>query len=955
MLVQLLRTKIEPPVLRPALVPRARLIARLAGSPATRLTLVVAPAGFGKTTLVGEWIAPWLRADAAGRGVSWVSLDALDNDPFRFAVHLIAALQTVEPAWGEAVLAMLRGPQLPPAEMVITALVNDLVDQPTPVLLVLDDYHVIRSPWVHAALAFLLDNHPTTFRLALIAREDPPLPLSRLRVRGQLIEVRADDLRFTLDEALAFLNQTMGLALSEQAIAELEARTEGWVAGLQLAALALHEHHDAEAFVRAFTGNQRYVIDYLVDEVLRVQPPPVRAFLTQTSILARFCAPLCEAVVQLDPGDGAPQTPRDARAMLNYLDRANLFLVSLDDERRWYRYHHLFADSLQADLDPDQLASLHRRAAGWLRDNGLLPEAIQHALAARDHTLAADLLAEGGRDASIWQDADYRPYLAWVEMLPPTALEGRPRLLLCYARALYLYGRLADAEAVLTAAEAQLASAPLPDQELLAVAAVYRAQWALEHGDYQETKRLAEYALEHIGPTGELDRARAYYALASAHYAQGHAAAAQAHFQQAGHLAQRSGALTLALSSYECAARCLALQGQFDAARQAAEQILALGQLGRNHHPLIIGALLTLAEAAYQHNELDAVEPLIRRAIALSEPMGALVRAHQCWAYQQLARLHHARHDLAAAAQASQQADEVAHAVNNPFFLLASAARQRARDAVLGEALPMRPPERIFMPVLFFALDEYAALAEAWQLISRQRAGEALPVLDALLEAAARDGRLLIVIELHLWRAVALQALHRERAALEALGEAMALAAPEKCLRPFLDLGPVIGGLLRLAAHEGVGGDFARALAAALVVPSPEQPRDRAPLPPSVPGRETRGCPPRPPQRARAAGAALDRGRSLQQRDRRPALHRCGHRQVVCHQHLQQAGRQLARPGRRSRPRIGAARLAARPCAWFHGRGLTGPSRPHFPHPLDDPNLTFDRGQPDLRSATLWA
>jgi LuxR family maltose regulon positive regulatory protein len=807
MLVTLLRTKLELPTPRPTLVPRSRLIERLDAGLTTRLSLVVAPAGFGKTTLVSEWIAGMRNSGDRRCSVTWFSLDEADNEPFRFAAHLIAALQKVELAVGEAAQALLRSPQLPPAEVVITALINDLAALPAPLVLVLDDYHVIRAEWVHTALRFLLDHQPSSLHLVLIAREDPPLPLSRLRVRSQLVEIRARDLRFTLDETVAFLDQTMGLSLTAQAAAALEARTEGWIAGLQLAALALQECQDVDAFVQAFSGSHHYVIDYLVDEVLRRQSPQVRTFLIQTSILDRFCASLCEAVVQTNVNETGQDTHLDARAMLAFLERANLFLVSLDDERRWYRYHHLFADSLRAELDPSQRAALHRRAAQWFSENNLLPEAIRHALAAHDHTLTADLLAEAGREASIWSGGDFRRYLAWVEALPQEAIRDRPRLLLCYGRALYLFGRLAEAEQVLTDVDEQLQSASVQDKELMAIAAAYRAQVVLERGDFQATQQLAEYAVEHIPPTVELDRGRAVYALASAHYAQGRIGTAGSLFEQASQIAERKGAFSLALSSGECAARCLALQGRLDAARQKSEQVVALGQLGQTRHPLIIGALLTLGEVAYQQNDLDRVEPLLGQAIDLAQPMGALVRAQQCWAYQQLARLHRARGDPDGAARAVDQAVAVAREVNNPFYLRALAARH---DPDQGEAMVLH--ERVYMPTLFYALAEFEALALACQRIAQRRPQEALPILDRLLDAAQRDGRGLAAIELHLWRALALRALEQEDAALEALERAMALAAPQRCLRPFLDAGPAVGSLLRQAARRDIGERFAHAL-----------------------------------------------------------------------------------------------------------------------------------------------
>jgi LuxR family maltose regulon positive regulatory protein len=811
MLITLLQTKLDAPSLRAGLVWRQRLIAHLDAGLAARLSLIVAPAGFGKTTLVGEWANHVRHSEGAGCDVAWLSLDELDNEPYRFVAHLIAALQAVESALGQAAQTLLSSSQLPPPEMMMTVLINDLTAAPTPVVLVLDDYHVIHAEWVHTAIHFLLDHQPPSLHLVLIGREDPPLPLPRLRARGQMVEIRASDLRFTLDETAAFLEQTMGLALTAEEAATLEARTEGWIAGLQLAALALQEHRDPGTFIQAFSGSHRYVIDYLVDEVLRQQPPQIRDFLIQTSILERLCAPLCEAVVQVAPQAGGQSSPLDAQATLTSLERANLFLVPLDDERRWYRYHYLFADSLRAQLDPAQQAALHGRAARWFRDHDLLPDAVRHALAGSDQELSADLLAEAGRGASMWSGGDFRQYLAWVEALPQAAIEARPRLQLCYGRALYLFGRLDEAEQVLAKADEQLRAAAVHDEELLAVAAAYRAQCSLERGDLALAEQLAGYAIARL-PEVALDRARARYALACTYYARGQMAAAGRLFEQASHVAESKDALSLALSAGECAARCLVLQGQLDAAQRKSEHVIALGQVGGTRHPLIAGALLSLAEIAYQQNRLDRVEPLVGQAIALAGQMGTLVRGQQCWAHLQLARLYRVRGDAQQAADAVLQADEVAREVGNAFYLRVTAARREQGKPCSGQDGAIALHEPAYMPTVFYALPKFEALAQACRMIGQQHPRDALPILDTLLDAARHDGRNLNAIALYIWRALALQALKEEEAAIEALGAALALAMPQRCRRPFLDVGPAVCPLLRETAHRSVGGEFVASL-----------------------------------------------------------------------------------------------------------------------------------------------
>ncbi len=344
-----------------------------------RLTLISAPAGFGKTTLVSEWVA------GCERPVAWLSLDEGDNDPTRFLTYLVAALQTIAANIGEGVLGVLQSPQPPSIESILTALLNEITTIPDNFVLVLDDYHVIDAKPVDDALTFLLEHLPPQMHLVIATREDPHLPLARLRARGQLTELRAADLRFTPAEAAEFLNQVMGLDLSAEDIAALETRTEGWIAGLQLAALSMQGRQDVPGFIRAFAGDNRYIVDYLVEEVLQRQPEPVRSFLLQTAILDRLNGPLCDAVTGQEEGN----------ARLEALERGNFFVVPLDDKRHWYRYHHLFAEVLRMHLmaeQPDQVATLHRRASEWYEQNGSAADAIRHALAAEDFERAADLV-----------------------------------------------------------------------------------------------------------------------------------------------------------------------------------------------------------------------------------------------------------------------------------------------------------------------------------------------------------------------------------------------------------------------------------------------------------------------------------------------------------------------------------------------------------------------------------
>ena len=445
----LLETKLYVPRSRRGLVPRPRLSERLDRGTASKLTLVSAPAGFGKTTLVTEWLAAGPAAPANERLAAWLSLDRADNDPGSFWTYVIAALRTVASEVGETALTLLQATQPPPIETVLTALLNDLGTTAGDIVLVLDDYHVIDASDVQDGMAFLLDHLPPWLHVVIASRADPAVPLARWRVRGELVEIRAAELRFTPDEAAAYLNEMMGLQLTAQDVAALEARTEGWIAALQLAALSMQGRDDVAGFIAGFAGDDRYVVDYLVEEVLQRQPDRVQAFLLQTSILDRLSGPLCDAVTEQGGG----------KAMLEALDRGNLFLVPLDDRRRWYRYHHLFADVLHArllDEQPGQGPDLHRRASAWYEQNGERPVAIGHALAAEDFGRAADLveLAIPAMRRSR-QEAALR---GWLKTLPDEVVRVRPVLSVGLAGALLAVGeregveeRLRDAERCLGA------------------------------------------------------------------------------------------------------------------------------------------------------------------------------------------------------------------------------------------------------------------------------------------------------------------------------------------------------------------------------------------------------------------------------------------------------------------------------------------------------------------------
>src|ERR687897_3226601 len=441
----LVYTKLRPSQARSKLVARPRFTARLEREVGRKLTLISAPAGFGKTSLLNEWFGSGANGELSA---AWVSLDEGDNDPVRFLSYLVGALRrTGEEEFSEGILAALRSPGPPRMEAVLGALINELADLPGEVAVVLDDYHVIDSENVHWSVTFLLERLPENVHLVISGRVDPPVPLARLRARGQMVELHAADLRFTPEEAAAFLNDAMGLDISAGDIAALEEVTEGWIAALQLAALSMRERKDVSAFIRTFSGGHRDVFDFLAEEVLERQSEPVQMFLLETSILDSLSGPLCDAVTRRN----------DGQRMLERLERENLLVVPLDDERVWYRYHHLFADFLRGRLErerPERLAPLHLRASEWFEENSLVAEAVRHALSAGDHERAARLMESGV--GQTWYRGEVMTLLDWLRKLPKESMLRRPLLVVWYAAALMLVGRFDGVESLLREAESAI-------------------------------------------------------------------------------------------------------------------------------------------------------------------------------------------------------------------------------------------------------------------------------------------------------------------------------------------------------------------------------------------------------------------------------------------------------------------------------------------------------------------
>jgi LuxR family transcriptional regulator, maltose regulon positive regulatory protein len=789
----LLLTKLSVPSARASLVPRPRLSERLEVGLGGKLTLVSAPAGFGKSTLLSSWSGE-LSDD--GRPIAWLSLDSGDNDPARFWRYFVTGIDQLKPGSGETALALLSSPQAPPVEAILTTVLNELVDLSTAAVFVLDDYHLIESQAIHAALTFLIEHLPPRVHLVIATRADPPLPLSKLRARGESNELRAADLRFTPEEAASFLNRVMGLELSAVDIAELEGRTEGWIAGLQMAALAMRDHADVPGFIASFTGSNRHVVDYLAEEVLGRQPEGLRTFLLETSILDRMCASLCNAVT----------AHTDGHTTLERLEQANLFVIPLDDQRRWYRYHHLFADVLRQRLhqeQPDLILELHRKASGWFEEEGLVPEAIHHALAAQDWERAIRLIESSGMAVVLSQQV--RTMLGWIDGLPEELVRERPVLCTIHALALVFLNRLDDAEARLRDAERCIPGDPSTDEDraILGRAAVLRAVIARHSGDLERCVAMARRALELLPETEATtnERSAARINVAFVYQVSGDVTPTNERpLEEAIAWFRTSGALIPLLRGINYLARLRTLQGRLRAAAATYEEATEVVSARDGLRGVVNSAAhyVGLGDIHRQRNDLDSAELYLRRAVDLftgALTVDADVVTH---GYLSLARVKQARGRHAEAVAALDDFTTLTR--QRDFFPLLVARVDAARTTLAlmrndlpaavswAEASGLGTDDEPDYP----REDEYLTLARV--LIAQGRLDpvdryldDALGLLDRLCKAAEGGGRMGSVVEILALRALALQARHESSEALAALERALALAEPEGYVRLFLD------------------------------------------------------------------------------------------------------------------------------------------------------------------------
>lgn len=804
---QILATKLYIPPPRPNAVLRPRLSERLNEGLAAgcRLTLISAPAGFGKTTLVGEWIA------RCGQPSAWLSLDAGDNDPAGFLIYLVAALQTVAPGIGAGMLAGLQAPQSQPPniEGLMSGLLNELAARAEPLILALDDYHVIEDPALSQALTFLVEHLPPQLHLVITTRADPPFPLARWRVRGQLTELRAADLRFTPAEAAEFLNQVMGLSLSAEDIAALEARTEGWIAGLQLAALSLQglPLPDAAGFIRSFTGSHHFVLDYLVEEVFGRQPANIQAFLLRTSILDRLCGPLCDAVVRAAPNSG--------QANLESLEHANLFIVPLDNERRWYRYHHLFAELLRQrlgqSLAPGALVELHIRASEWCENNGLVFEAFRHATAANDVERGERLMESKRMPIHVQSVA--LAIAGWLEALPKCLRDARPALWWKQASLLLLIGQTAGVEELLLATEATLAAAALPGVEpddatrnLIGKIAVARATLAQIQAQPDAILFQARRALEYLHPNNLPYRSTATRTLGFAHYLQGDRARASQAYAEALSLARAAGDIPNAILASIRLGQIQESESQLRLAAETYRQVLQLvGDYSPPNSPV---AYLGLARICYEWNDLAAAEEYGEKSLQLARQYDQIID-RTILSELFLAHLKVAQGDAIGAARLLTKTDQLTRQKNFTFRISDIAAAQAIiclHEGLIAEAAEL-------------ARQNDLPLVRARVLIAKKEPAAALVILESLQkqyeEKGLTDGALRVMTVASL----ALDAQGEKQKAMQRLVEALALAEPNGFIRLFVDEGEQMARLLSAAAAQGIMPDYVSRLLAAFQSP----------------------------------------------------------------------------------------------------------------------------------------
>jgi LuxR family maltose regulon positive regulatory protein len=812
----LVATKFYAPSPRPDLVLRSRLFRQLDMGLQHKLTLVSAPAGFGKTTLLSEWVGKWATTGLK-QPVVWLSLDQSDNDSVSFWRYLIAALQKVDDTIGRTAYGALQAPELTPLQSVVTAVINDLASLSDPLVLVLDDYHLIEAESIHTSLDFLLDHAPAQFHLVVATREDPPLALPRRRARAELVEIRTADMRFTTEEAREFLNGVIGLDLSTEDIVALENRTEGWITGLQLAALSLgglQGQEDKHRFVTAFTGDDRYVVDYLLGEVFQRQPSHIQTFLLQTAILERMCSPLCDAVYC----DSAQRAGLSSQEILEHLESANLFTVPLDNQRRWYRYHRLLADLLRRRLrqvqDICDIASLYLRASAWCEREGFIVEAVHYALASSDFGYAADLIAR--HVLTLFYRSEVNLIHSWLKALPEELLRTRPLLCAVYANAVMLTSASPDSMELtdqwLRYAEDGLATMPVksvlgkPNRDAVAgFIATFRAYQARFRGDSpQQVIALSQKALDSLPKDSLRFRSALAFNLGVAHWSLGDTAAASRAFGDARKIGGISKDLFNTSAAIYAQAHIAYQQGRLrDAAAICREGLQSVREYGQEERPIpYAGSIyILLGSVLLVWNNLEEAERSLIRGLDLIQLTTA--SDIQMDGMIALARLRQVQGDLAEALRLLQQVEPVdvdrATAYRARLWLAQAEHDQCYLDDAVQWAQGCRllpdMSERYNVKNLTLARVLIARHRE--QITSEPLAPELFTFLNEQFDAARRKDQPGWGIEALILQALAHQVQGNISQAIVALDRSLVLAEPEGYVRVFLDEGAPMEALLR--------------------------------------------------------------------------------------------------------------------------------------------------------------
>lgn len=789
----ILQTKLHVPLLRSNLVLRSRLIDKLNAGLDGRLILISAPAGSGKTTLVTEWLA-WNESSRSKTvdQVAWLSLDEGDNDPQRFMMYLLAALRQINAGIGRSTEMMMQSPQPPPNDGAMTALVNDISAVSKDFLLILDDYQVLHSSPVLQQVNFLVEHQPWQMRLVIITREDPPLPLPRLRARGQLIEIRQGDLRFTVDECADFLNRVMGLNLSPADIAAMERRTEGWIAGLQLAALSMRGRDDLSNFIETFTGSSHFVLDYLIEEVFRQQPDDVQDFLLKTAILERLCGPLCDALTGRT----------DSRSLLEKIEHANLFIIPLDQARTWYRYHHLFADLLKQRLQTSGIASeaeLHQVASSWFQKEGYLPEAIHHSLIARDWERAAELIGE--QSVRMLRLGELMTLLGWLRLLPDNVVRGHLNLCRDYGWALTLTGQFDAAVPHLEYAELKAQG----HDEQLGQVLVAQAYLARARGDNRRAILLAKQALELVAETDVLHQGLVLFTLGFAFLGTGQFVEAEPVLIKACESTRASGndyarltALGLLGSIHKNHGR---LRRAAELCRQAVQEA--------HGSPAVAQTQVFLASILYEWNDLDGASEQLDQALEATRQIGNLVIQPEI--FRTMVHIKLARGDTGSAVTLLDELDQSIHGIESPVAQALVAAIHADLALIQGD-LPTVSywAQKMMEDVDPAALGLQIGMTQARFLLAQGNRAEAGKLLAGMYESVLKSGMTASRIEVRAMQAVMTDV---STDALQFLRDALKMAQPEGFVRTFVDKGePMKFMLERLRAEGGELKEYVLAL-----------------------------------------------------------------------------------------------------------------------------------------------